>query len=188
MYHNHIVPYFQTGQIGEFTKGYEFSFQGVRFQVVGVSPEDSYGVVGSETEIFYEGPEIEWKVLDRLQLLPFEQGLPEKYRPSKLSLDEQGLLKDYVRPYFEQRSTPIKAGDIVEIRNVKFKVITTRPSEGGGVGKETELACQGVALKESFQPPAGAGSKAAAKTAAKTAAKAAAKAAARNEDSQCGLM
>ena len=73
MYHNHIVPYFQTGQVGEFTKGFEFSHQGVRFQVVGVQPEDSYGVVGSETEIFYEGPEIERKVLERLQLLPFEQ-------------------------------------------------------------------------------------------------------------------
>ena len=108
--------------------------------------------------------------------------MPEKYRPSKLSLDEAGLLKDFVRPYFEQRSKSIKAGDTVEIRNVYFKVITTRPAEGGGVGKETELACQGVALKESFQPPARTSRpKAAAKTAA-------AKAAAREESQQCQLM
>lgn len=181
MYHNHIVPYFQTAQIGEFTKGFEFSFEGVRFQVVGVQPEDSYGVVGSETEIFYEGPEIERKVLERLQLLPFEEGLHQKYRPTKLTLDEAGLLKDFVRPYFEQRSTSVKAGDVLEINNVKFKVITTRPTEGGGVGRDTEFACQGVALKETFQPPARAvRPKAAAKTAA-------AKAAAQN-DSQCHLM
>ena len=109
--------------------------------------------------------------------------MPEKYRPSKLSLDEAGLLRDFVRPYFEQRSTSIKAGDIVEIRKVKFKVITTRPAAGGGVGKETELACQGVALKESFQPTRAAASRP--KAAAKTAA---AKAAAREESQQCQLM
>ena len=54
--------------MGEFTKGFEFSFDGVRFQVIGVLPEDSYGVVGHDTEIFYEGPEIERKVLERLWL------------------------------------------------------------------------------------------------------------------------
>ena len=89
MYHNHIVPYFQTGQVGEFTKGFEFSFQGVRFQVVGVQPEDSYGVVGSETEIFYEGPEIERKVLERLQLLPFEQAGPRRKCAKCWSLNRQ---------------------------------------------------------------------------------------------------
>ena len=154
MYHNHIVPYFQTQQVGEFTKGFEFSHDSVRFQVVGVQPEDSYGVVGHSTEIFYEGPEIERKVLERLQLLPFEEGLAEKYRPSKLSLDEPGLLRDYVRPYFVQRSADIRAGDVLQIRDLRFKVVATRPSEGGGVGKDTELACQGVALKEHFKPPA----------------------------------
>lgn len=134
-----------------------------------------------------------------------------------------------MRPYFEQRSTAVKTGDVLEIQQVKFKVIATRPAEGGpgetgethvllkkgtssaalntgflgmksfrharhleggGVGKETEFACQGVALKESFNPPARA--KPAAKSgAAKAAAKfAAAKAAARSDDdnSQCQLM
>lgn len=42
-------------------------------EVVGVLPENSYGVVGHDTEIFYEGPEIERKVLERLQLIPFEE-------------------------------------------------------------------------------------------------------------------
>ena len=41
MYHNHIVPYFQTQQVGEFTKGFDFSYDSVRFQVVGVQPEDT---------------------------------------------------------------------------------------------------------------------------------------------------
>ena len=172
MYHNHIVPYFQTQQVGEFTKGFEFSYESVRFQVVGVQPEDSYGVVGHSTEIFYEGPEIERKVLQRLQLLPFEDGLPEKYRPNKLSLDEPGLLRDYVKPYFAQRSADVRAGDVLQIRELRFKVVATRPSEGGGVGKDTELACQGVALREHFKPqprgqPKG---KATAKAAAKAAA------------------
>ena len=153
MYHNHLVPYFQTQQVGEFTKGFEFSYDSVRFQVVGVQPEDSYGVVGHNTEIFYEGPEIERKVLERLQLIPFEEGLPDKYRPNKLSLDEAGLLRDYVRPYFAQRSAAVRTGETLQIRDLRFKIIATRPSEGGGVGKETELACQGVALKEHFKPP-----------------------------------
>lgn len=153
MYHNHLVPYFQTQQVVEFTKGFEFSYDSVRFQVVGVQPEDSYGVVGHNTEIFYEGPEIERKVLERLQLIPFEEGLPDKYRPNKLSLDEAGLLRDYVRPYFAQRSAAVRTGETLQIRDLRFKIIATRPSEGGGVGKETELACQGVALKEHFKPP-----------------------------------
>ncbi|CAJ1423695.1 unnamed protein product [Effrenium voratum] len=186
MYHNHIVPYFQSSQVGEFTKGFDFSHDGVRFQVVGVLPEDGYGVAGQSTEIFYEGPEIERKVLERLHALPFEDGLPEKYRPSKLSLDEAALLRDFLRPYFGQRSATVKANDVLEIQGVKFKVISTRPTEGGGVGKDTELVCQGVALRESFQPAARSKAKAAAKPGAKPAAKAAAAAA--SSDGQCRVM
>ncbi|CAJ1403253.1 unnamed protein product [Effrenium voratum] len=185
-YHNHIVPYFQSSQVGEFTKGFDFSHDGVRFQVVGVLPEDGYGVAGQSTEIFYEGPEIERKVLERLHALPFEDGLPEKYRPSKLSLDEAALLRDFLRPYFGQRSATVKANDVLEIQGVKFKVISTRPTEGGGVGKDTELVCQGVALRESFQPAARSKAKAAAKPGAKPAAKAAAAAA--SSDGQCRVM
>ena len=135
-----------------------------------VPSEDSYGVVGHNTEIFYEGPEIERKVLERLQLLPYEDGLPEKYRPNKLSLDETGLLRDYVRPYFAQRSADVRTGDVLQVRDLRFKVVSTRPSEGGGVGKDTELACQGVALKEHFKPPPRAQAKGKAAAKAKAAA------------------
>ncbi|CAE8639768.1 unnamed protein product, partial [Polarella glacialis] len=109
------------------------------FSVISVEPKDSYGVVGQATDIFYEGPAIERKVLDRLQLVPFELGLPEKYRPTRLSLDEAALLRDYVRPYFQQRSAPVSMGQAIHIQGVKFKVVACRPSEGGGVGKDTEL-------------------------------------------------
>ncbi|CAE8602150.1 unnamed protein product, partial [Polarella glacialis] len=156
MYHEHLVPYFQTAQVGEFTEGFDFAQNGVRFSVISVEPKDSYGVVGQATDIFYEGPAIERKVLDRLQLVPFELGLPEKYRPTRLSLDEAALLRDYVRPYFQQRSAPVSMGQAIHIQGVKFKVVACRPSEGGGVGKDTELACQGVALKGAgdFRSPA----------------------------------
>ncbi|CAJ1403252.1 unnamed protein product [Effrenium voratum] len=138
-YHNHTVPYFQSSQVGEFTKGFDFSHDGVR---------TAYGVAGQSTEIFYEGPEIERKVLERLHALPFE-ACREKYRPQQAA-----LLRDFLRPYFGQRSATVKANDVLEIQGVKFKVISTRPTEGGGVGKDTELVCQGVALRESFQPAA----------------------------------
>ena len=55
------------------------------------------------------------------QLLPFEDGLPEKYRPSKLKLDEEALLRDFIRPYFEQRSFAVKPNETLEINSVRFK-------------------------------------------------------------------
>ncbi|CAK0823799.1 unnamed protein product, partial [Prorocentrum cordatum] len=97
MFNEHIVPFFHTAQVGEFTTGYDFAHKGVRFSVMGVLPEDSYGVVGRMTEVYYEGPAIQRKVLHRLQVVPFEDGLPERYRPTRLSLDEAALLQDYVR-------------------------------------------------------------------------------------------
>eukprot|EP00929_Paragymnodinium_shiwhaense_P027113 TRINITY_DN15990_c0_g1_i2.p1 TRINITY_DN15990_c0_g1~~TRINITY_DN15990_c0_g1_i2.p1 ORF type:complete len:234 (+),score=64.51 TRINITY_DN15990_c0_g1_i2:462-1163(+) len=147
MYHHHLVPYFETGQTGEFTTGFEFHNNGVRFQVVGVQPENTHGVVGKNTEVFYEGPAIERKVLERLHLLPFEAGLPDRYRPTRLTLDDKGLVRDYVRPHFEQRSAEVAPGEIIDIKGVSFKVIACRPTDGGGVGKDTELVCNGVALK-----------------------------------------
>lgn len=172
MYLHHMVPYFQTSQSGEFTEGFDFTHEGVRFNVVGVLPEKSYGVVGQATEIFYEGPAIERKILQRLQVVPYEEGLPERYRPTRLSLDEAALLSDFLRPYFEQRSAEVRVGDVIPIQTVRFKVVACRPSEGGGVGRDTELVCQGVALRE-----APATRDAAAKTTAKGKARPSAKAA-----------
>ena len=43
--------------------------------VLVASSQDGYGVAGQSTEIFYEGPEIERKVLERLHALPFEDGI-----------------------------------------------------------------------------------------------------------------
>lgn len=148
MYNEHLVPFFHTAQVGEFTTGYDFAHKGVRFSVMGVLPEDSYGVVGKMTEIFYEGPAIQRKVLQRLQVVPFEDGLPDRYRPTRLSLDEAALLQDYVRPYFEHRSAKVTPNEVFPIRGVNFKVIACSPSEGGGVGEETELMCKGCALKD----------------------------------------
>lgn len=161
MYNEHIVPYFHTCQVGEFTVGYDFAHAGVRFTVVGVLPEKAYGVVGQSTEIFYEGPPVERQVLERLQLLPFEEGLPEKYRPSKLTLDGEALLRDHVRPHFEQRSATVAPGDVLPLNGIRFKVVACRPSQGGGVGRDTELICQGVALREAFAARPKAGPKAA---------------------------
>eukprot|EP00419_Tripos_fusus_P037309 CAMPEP_0172765080 /NCGR_PEP_ID=MMETSP1074-20121228/178564_1 /TAXON_ID=2916 /ORGANISM="Ceratium fusus, Strain PA161109" /LENGTH=284 /DNA_ID=CAMNT_0013599963 /DNA_START=24 /DNA_END=875 /DNA_ORIENTATION=+ len=186
MYLHHMVPYFQSCQSGEFTEGFDFTHENVRFSVVGVFPAKSYGVVGQATEIFYEGPAIERRVLQRLQVVPYEVGLPEHYRPTKLSLDEAALLSDFLRPYFEQRSAELRTGDVVPIHGVRFKVIACRPSEGGGVGRDTEIVCQGVALRENPVTQ-----NAAAKTAAKGKARPSAKsvvaaAAARRAASQPG--
>lgn len=187
MYNEHLVPYFQNCQQGEFSDGCDFSHNGVRFNVVGVFPAGTYGVVGQQTVVFYEGPPIERKVLQRLHLLPYEDGLPEKYRPSKLQLDEKGLLSDYIKPYFEQRSLVVSAtSEPIEIDGVRFKIVSCRPSEGGGVGKDTELVCQGVALKTSFAPKSGAKAKAKATAKAKAGAAANAGAAGQNEG-QCTL-
>lgn len=172
MYLHHMVPYFQSCQSGEFTEGFDFTHEGVRFSVVGVLPEKSYGVVGQATEIFYEGPAIERKVLQRLQVVPYEDGLPERYRPTRLSLDEAALISDFLQPYFAQRSAEVRVGDVIPINDVRFKVVACRPSEGGGVGRDTELVAGGVALKESA-----ASRDAAAKTAAKGKARPSAKAA-----------
>lgn len=186
MYLHHMVPYFQSCQSGEFTEGFDFTHEGIRFSVVGVLPAKSYGVVGQATEIFYEGPAIERKVLQRLQLVPYEDGLPEWYRPTRLSLDEAALLSDFLRPYFEQRSAEVRVGDVIPIQGVRFKVVACRPSEGGGVGRETELVCQGAAFRE-FPTTRDAAAKAAAKGKARPNAKAAMAAlAARREASQPG--
>lgn len=154
MYREHMVPYFHTRQAGEFTEGYDFSHQGVRFQVVGVQPDKSYGVVGKDTEIFYEGPAIERKVLEKLHVLPMRDGLPERYMATKLSLDAEALMNDYVRPYFDMRSQPVKTGDSMDIEGVTFKVMSCKPAAGGGVGPDTELSCSGVALKPAASGPA----------------------------------
>lgn len=161
MYHEHIVPYFNKKQAGEFTVGNDFAYDGVRFRVEGVLPENTMGVVGKDTTIFFEGDPIERQVLERLQVCPYKEGLPEKYMPNPLSLDEPALLRDYLRPYFEQRSAIVGPGETLEIQGVRFKVIALKPGGGGGVGKETELACQGVALRENF---GGASAKAKAKS------------------------
>eukprot|EP00927_Polykrikos_kofoidii_P062030 TRINITY_DN56858_c0_g1_i1.p1 TRINITY_DN56858_c0_g1~~TRINITY_DN56858_c0_g1_i1.p1 ORF type:complete len:309 (+),score=50.69 TRINITY_DN56858_c0_g1_i1:70-927(+) len=187
MYHENIVPYFNNHQVGEFTEGFEFSSKDVRFQVIGVSPDKSFGVVGKNTEVFYEGPPIERNILGRLHLVPYEDGLPEKYRPSKLSLDDAGLIRDFVKPHFEQRSSPVKPNDVIEIKGVNFKVVACRPADGGGVGKDTEFVCQGVALKKASTPASGAGTGAAktrAKAKAKTAAAGASQATAASDESQ----
>jgi len=119
--------------------------------------------------VFFED-HIERTVLESLHLLPYETGLPEKYRPTRLSLDEEGILRDYVRPYFEQRSSGLRKTDIVEIQGVKFKIMAMKPDPGdqvgGGVAKDTVLSCKGVALKESFAPASRAKGKAKAKAAA----------------------
>mmetsp|Transcript_14841 Transcript_14841/g.42768 ORF Transcript_14841/g.42768 Transcript_14841/m.42768 type:complete len:285 (+) Transcript_14841:58-912(+) len=167
MYFENIKPYFDTKQRGEFSVGFDFAYKGVRFSVVGTEPADSFGVVGRDTIVFYEGPAIERSVLDRVQLVPFEDGLPEKYRPTKLSLDEQGLVRDYLRPYFEQRSAVVAPGEVLEIQGVRFKVVATRPSSGGGFGRDTELACQGVALRAAFSTDPAAKAKAKGKAKAK---------------------
>jgi len=150
MYHNHIAPYFHTCQVGEFSSGFDFAHEGVRFSVVGVVPEGVYAVVGCNTQVFYEGPPIERDILHSANLVPYQEGLHERYRPTTLSLDSEALLRDYVRPYFAQRSAKIVPGDVLEIKGVRFKVTGCAPSTGGGVGRGTQLECKGVALKESF--------------------------------------
>lgn len=59
MYFENVKPYFQERQAGKFSTGYEFAYDGVRFRVVGVEPEDTYGVVGRGTEIYCSGPPLE---------------------------------------------------------------------------------------------------------------------------------
>lgn len=182
MYHEHIVPYFNSQQQGEFGVGFEFSSNGVRFQVVGAEPEGTYGVVGEATTIFYEGPPVERKVLERLHLLPYEDALPERYKISKLQLDDEALVRDYVKPHFEQRSAPVAPGEAVEIRGVTFKVLATRPCDGGGVNKDTEISCKGLPLRAAFAPG---GAKAKAKAKAKGKAEAAARTTPGETASQC---
>lgn len=150
MMFDYIEPYFNTQQQCNFSTGFDFAYQGRRFNVVAVDPAGTSGVVGKDTVVFFEDY-IERKVLKHIQILPYETGLPEKYRPTKLSLDEEGLLRDFVRPYFEQRSSPVKKGDVLEIDGVKFKVLTLTPDPGetgAGVGSGTTFSCKGVALRE----------------------------------------
>ena len=91
MYHEYIVPYFQEKQVGTFGEGFEFSSKGVRFRVIGVMPADSTGVVGTNTVVYFEGNALERDVLEQLHILPYEEGLPERYRPTKLSFKRRGL-------------------------------------------------------------------------------------------------
>lgn len=174
MYNEHLKPYFDKSQVGEFSEGFDFAQDGVRFGVISVLPDKGYGVVGQATIVYYEGPPIEREVLTRLHVLPFEEGLPDKYKISKLKLDDVALKRDYVLPYFEQRSAPVAPGEALEIEGLRFKVLTCTPSKGGGFCKDTELVCQGVALKESFARPGSASAKAKAGPKAKAKAKAAA--------------
>lgn len=164
MFNEHVVPFFKTAQEGEFTDGFEFSHEGCRFRVVATVPENVHGVAGNSTVIFHEGPLIERIVLSRVTVLPYEDGLPDKYKISKLKIDDEGIKRDYVAPYFAQKSEVVNPGKIITIKDVRFKVVTCTPISGGGVGEHTEIACQGVALRENF-------GKASAKTTPKSKAK-----------------
>merc|ERR1712217_690199 len=166
MLSNHITPFFENCQAGAFTEGFEFSHEGVRFCVVGVMPEKGYGVAGKNTTIFFEGDAIERDVLKSLNVVPFEDGLPDRYRPTKMSLAEDAIKRDFTLPYFTQRSAPVKVAEMLEIEGLKFKVVSCTPSAGGGFGRDTELQCKGVALKMAFEKTA-AKSKAAVKAKAK---------------------
>lgn len=177
MYNEYIKPFFEEGQSGAFTDGFDFTHDGVRFNIIGVFPEKSYGVAGKNSTIFFEGDPIEREILTKVNAVPFEDGLPEQYRPSRLKLDEVAIKRDFTGPYFEQRSAPVKLGETFEYRGVRFKIVTCTPSVGGGFGRDTELVCQGVALRETFSKSAPS-SKAATRPKAKAKVKANAKVAA----------
>lgn len=148
MYNEHMVPFFNGHQNGEFTEGFEFAYKGARFRVVAVVPDKSYGIVGKGTEIFYEGVPLERVCLSKVHVLPFEEGLPEKYKTGKFSLDDVALKRDFLTSHFAQLSYDITAGETFTISDVRFKVVSTVPAKGGGFGDDTELLCQGIALKE----------------------------------------
>jgi len=58
VFREHVVPYFQRRQRGTITKGFEFTFDGVRCRVVAVSPDAMRGVVGRTTELYFNGQAI----------------------------------------------------------------------------------------------------------------------------------
>merc|ERR1711920_194027 len=57
-FNRHVAPFFERHQFGTFGEGWEFSFDGITFKVVGVLPQHSIGAVGRATHIFGEGQPI----------------------------------------------------------------------------------------------------------------------------------
>eukprot|EP00929_Paragymnodinium_shiwhaense_P097151 TRINITY_DN58909_c0_g1_i1.p1 TRINITY_DN58909_c0_g1~~TRINITY_DN58909_c0_g1_i1.p1 ORF type:complete len:330 (-),score=36.07 TRINITY_DN58909_c0_g1_i1:170-1159(-) len=133
----YVRPFFESNSTELVTNGYEFGHKGRRFQVVGSEPT-APGVVGPDTEIFWEGPTIKRAMLRKVAVLPYAHTLPQG-----MNVD---LFADHVKPYFSQKSSPLRPGDeFTSKRGVRFRVVKCEPV-GGGPAEDTEVHTQGPPL------------------------------------------
>eukprot|EP00457_Paulinella_chromatophora_P004092 gb/GEZN01004102.1/.p1 GENE.gb/GEZN01004102.1/~~gb/GEZN01004102.1/.p1 ORF type:complete len:482 (-),score=31.87 gb/GEZN01004102.1/:237-1682(-) len=84
-------------------------------------------------------------LLTCVQVLPFEETLPEDLRDS-LSL-EQRLLEEYLHPYFrEQKGAILKPGKRFQYKEVDFKVMACKPPVGR-INPDTQVRALGPLLR-----------------------------------------
>lgn len=138
----YIRPFFEQCGARPIMVEFEFGYAGCRFQVIGCDPPGP-ALVGPTTDVFWQGPAIERFLARRISVLPYSHTLPSP----TLGAAPADLLADYVRPYFDQRSAPLRAGDEFETRGVRFRVTHCEPP-GTGPAAGTEVLVNGQPLTE----------------------------------------
>lgn len=133
-------PFFAANSVTMVAVDFEFGHGTCRFRVVGCDPAGP-AVVGPETEVFWEGEPIQRRLLKEVAVLPYSHTLP-RVAPGGAPPD---LFRDYIRPYFAQRSAPLHPADEFEFRGVRFRVVKCEPP-GGGPCKDTIVHTNGPAL------------------------------------------
>lgn len=136
----YVRPFFDSHSCDLVATGYEFSIKGCRFRMVASEPSGE-AVVSPDTEVFWEGPPIRRVLLKQVAVLPFDHTLP----PPGPDGARPDLFATFVKPYFEQFSSPINPGDEFTSGGVRFRVIKCNPP-GGGPSKDTEVHTAGPAL------------------------------------------
>lgn len=137
----YVRPFFEGSGAIPIGVEFEFGYGGCRFQVIGCDPAGP-AVIGPTTEVYWEGPPIQRFLARRIVVLPFSHTLPSEGVAGAAPAD---LLADYVKPYFAQRSAPLRPGDEFETRGVRFRVTLCEPP-GTGPAESTEVDASGPAI------------------------------------------
>eukprot|EP00931_Biecheleriopsis_adriatica_P009463 TRINITY_DN110537_c0_g1_i1.p1 TRINITY_DN110537_c0_g1~~TRINITY_DN110537_c0_g1_i1.p1 ORF type:complete len:317 (+),score=58.33 TRINITY_DN110537_c0_g1_i1:20-970(+) len=138
----YVMPFVERSSCQLIEAGFEFAHAGCRFKVMACDPAVP-AVLGPQTEVYWEGPALERRVLTKVAVLPYSNTLP----PPGPDGQKPDLHKEYVLPYFQQKSSPLNPGDEFEHRGVRFRVVHCEPP-GAGPADSTQVSSEGLALIE----------------------------------------
>lgn len=110
------------------------------FAVRALDPDDRYGALDDQTEIF--AAYVEMPALARIHVLPYQDTLPAAY-----SYD---LFRDFLKPFFREHPfASYGVGDHFVYRGVRFRVMATDPSDAAArVASQTIVYSEGEPLRQ----------------------------------------